>query len=130
MSKFALNEIELIKGKQTFNKLLVDDIAPFDSFTEELEEQYESELASIYYRMEAVANLQSLPKDKFRELKGGKGDVKEYEFKSKHLRVYAIHQKDGKIVVMGGYKNSQDKDIITFRALKKQYIESLNDKKK
>lgn len=130
MSKFALKEIELIKGKQTFNKLLVDDIAPFDSFTEELEEQYESELASIYYRMEAVANLQSLPKDKFRELKGGKGDVKEYEFKSKHLRVYAIHQKDGKIVVMGGYKNSQDKDIITFRALKKQYIESLNDKKK
>ena len=130
MSKFALKEIELIKGKQTFNKLLVDDIAPFDRFTEELEEQYESELASIFYRMEAVANLQSLPKDKFRELKGGKGEVKEYEFKSKHLRVYAIHQKDGKIVVMGGYKNSQDKDIITFRALKKQYVESLNDKKK
>ena len=25
---------------------------------------------------------------------------------------------------------SQDKDIVTFRALKKQYIESLNDKKK
>ena len=95
-----------------------------------MEEQYKSELGSIYYRMEAVANLQLLPKDKFRELKGGKGDVKEYEFKSKHLRVYAIHQKDGKIVVMGGYKNSQDKDIVTFRALKKQYIESLNDKKK
>nr|WP_302828664.1 hypothetical protein [uncultured Bacteroides sp.] len=128
MSKFALEKIELIKGRQTFNKLLVDGKAPFDSFTEELEEQYESELGSIYYRMEAVANLQSLPKDKFRELKGGKGDVKEYEFKSKHLRVYAIHQKDGKIVVMGGYKNSQDKDITTFRALKKQYIDSLNTK--
>lgn len=130
MSKFALKEMELIKGRQTFNKLLVDGTAPFDCFTEGLEEQYESELGSIYYRMEAVANLQSLPKDKFRELKGGKGDVKEYEFKSKHLRVYAIHQKDGKIVVMGGYKNSQDKDIATFRALKKQYIESLNNKKK
>ena len=130
MSKFALEKMELIGGKQIFNKLLVDGKAPFDCFTEELEEQYKSELGSIYYRMEAVANLQLLPKDKFRELKGGKGDVKEYEFKSKHLRVYAIHQKDGKIVVMGGYKNSQDKDIVTFRALKKQYIESLNDKKK
>ncbi len=120
--------MELIKGRQTFSKLLVDGEAPFDRFTEELEEQYESELGSIYYRMEAVANLQLLPKEKFRELKGGKGDVKEYEFKSKHLRVYAIQQKDGKIVVMGGYKNSQDKDLTAFRALKKQYIESLNNK--
>ena len=73
MSKFALEKMELIKGKQIFNKLLVDGKAPFDCFTEELEEQYKSELGSIYYRMEAVANLQLLPKDKFRELKGGKG---------------------------------------------------------
>lgn len=119
MSKFALKKIDFIKGKQIFNKLLVDGVAPFDRFTEELEKQYEDELGAIYYRMEAVVNLQSLPKDKFRELKGAKGGVKEYEFKSKHLRVYAIHQKDGKIVVMGGYKNSQDKDISTFRSLKK-----------
>lgn len=125
MSKFALEKIDLIKGKQVFNKLLVDGVAPFDRFTEELEEQYKNELGAIYYLMEEVANLQSLPKTKFRELKGGKGDVKEYEFKSKHLRVYAIHQKNGKIVVMGGYKNSQDKDISAFRSLKKQYIESL-----
>ena len=75
--------------------------------------------------MESVSQLKPLPKTKFRELKGNKDKVKEYEFKSKHLRIYAIQQKNGKIVIMGGYKNTQTKDINTFRALKMQYLNSL-----
>lgn len=125
MSKFVLEDIENIRGKQIFSKLTIDGICQFDNFVNELEEQYETELDAINYYMEAVANLKSLPETKFRELKGRKGNVKEYEFKSKHLRVYAIQQKGGKIVVLGGYKNAQDKDLVLFRAIKKKYLNSL-----
>ena len=39
MSKFALQNIEAVQGKQTFEKLLVDGVAPFDTFEQGLEEQ-------------------------------------------------------------------------------------------
>ena len=126
MSTFAVEIIEAIKGKQTFYKLLVDGKAPIDEFEAGLVGQYETELESIYFYMEAVANLRPLPKTKFRELKGVKGNNKEYEFKTKHLRVYAIkHPDSGKVIVMGGYKNTQDKDINSFRALKQNYLNSI-----
>ena len=48
--------------------------------------------------------------------------VKEYEFKSRYLRSYAIKTSKGKIVVLCGYKNRQKKDIRTFRSLKKRYL--------
>lgn len=125
MSTFATEDIEYIKGIQVFSKLIVDGKAPYDTFVDNLEENYKSELAAIEYYMEAVSQLKSLPDTKFRELKGYKDNVKEYEFKSKHLRIYAIQQKNGKIIVMGGYKNTQKKDINAFRTLKKQYLNSL-----
>ena len=126
MSTFAVEEIEAIRGKQTFYKLLVDGKAPIDEFEEQLESKYESEMSSMYFYMEQVANLRSLPDTKFRELKGSKEGVKEYEFKTKNLRLYVTkHPESGKIVVMGGYKNSQKKDINSFRNLKKNYLESL-----
>ena len=127
MSKFALEEIDSIRGKQIFSKLIMDGICLFDEFASKLEEQYKSELDAIGYYMEAVANLQSLPDTKFRELKGGKGDVKEYEFKSRHFRVYVMQQKGGKIIVIGGYKNNQSKDILSFRSIKKQFLDSFKD---
>ncbi len=125
MRNFAVQKIDIIKGKVVFNKLIVDGVSLLDEFENSLEEQYESEMQSIYLYMEEVANLRSLPKSKFRELKDVKGDVKEYEFKSKHLRVYAIKQSNCKLIVMCGYKNTQDRDIIKFRSLKTRYISSL-----
>ena len=64
------------------------------------------------------------------EIKLKQNQVKEYEFKSKHLRVYAIQQINGKIIVLGGFKNNQKEDINKFRSLKKQYLDSLVLKKK
>lgn len=126
MSTFAVEKIEAIKGKQTFYKLLVNGCSPIDEFEKGLESIYEAEMDSIYLYMEMVANMRSLPEKKFRELKGFKGKYKEYEFKSKHLRVYAVqHPESGKIVVMGGYKNTQKKDINTFRSIKEKYYNSI-----
>lgn len=125
MVKYTLVRMEQIRGQQVFDKLVVDGVAPFDSFINELEESFRSEVKSMYAYMDAVANLQSLPKTKFHPYSDGKDGVREYEFKTKHLRVYAIEQKGGKIIVLGGKKANQVKDQVEFRRLKKGYIESL-----
>jgi hypothetical protein len=72
--------------------------------------------------MEFVANGISLPASKFKDITPKKQIVKEYEFKSRHLRLYAIKTSKGKIVVLCGYKNKQNRDIRTFRSIKKRYL--------
>ena len=73
-----------------------------------------------------VANLHTLPNTKLRNLTPDKELIKEYELKTKHLRVYFIHlEKTGKIILIGGYKKEQTKDIDQFRSLKKQYLDYL-----
>lgn len=126
MSKFALNKIEVIKGKQSFFDLEVNGVGQFDSFSNNVEKQYKSELITLISRMDLVANLNRLPKEKFRDITPKKQGVKEYEFKTKHLRLYAIHiEKTGKVIVLGGHKNTQKADIKSFRSLKSQFINSL-----
>ncbi len=51
--------------------------------------------------------------------------LKEYEFKSKHLRIYVMKVKHGKLVVLGGTKNAQKKEIKRFRSIKKDYKEAM-----
>lgn len=127
MPIFELENIEAVLGSQKFDKLIVDGKCLIDDFIDSLEAQYETEMDSIYAYMNMVANLQTLPYNKFHPLDENNNDgYSEYEFKTKHLRVYVIAQPGGKIVVMGGCKNSQKKDIISFRALKRQYIDSIN----
>jgi putative component of toxin-antitoxin plasmid stabilization module len=130
MSKFALEKIKAIKGKQSFYDLKINEVGQFESFSNELEEQYKSELLTLNARMDLVANLNRLPKEKFRDITPKKQTVKEYEFKTKHLRLYAIHiEKTGKVIVLGGYKNTQKSDIPSFRSLKSQFLKSLEDDK-
>lgn len=125
MPKFALEKIEAIKGKQEFDKLIVDGKCPFDEFEEGLETQYKSELKGIYNSMQSIADLRTLPRKKFHFYDGGENGVREFEFKSKNLRVYGITKPNGKIVITGGTKANQDKDSSIFRRLKNQYIASL-----
>lgn len=91
-----------------------------------MESQYKSELGTLYAYMERVANSESMPVRKFRDLTPSQETVKEYEIKTKNLRVYLIKRKGGKIVVLGGYKNTQKNDLRKFRSLKKQYLQSIS----
>ncbi len=127
MAKFSLKLIDSIEGKQKFYKLIQNDVCPFDNFQIEIENSnYLSELLTIYAYMEMVSNLKTLPNTKFRDITPDKSLVKEYEIKSKHLRIYLFHEeKTGKIIVCGGYKKSQKSDIKHFRNLKKSYLQSL-----
>ncbi len=123
MRIFATEIIDSIKGKQVFEKLLVDGICLLDEFEKAIKDnpQYTSELKTLFAYMDFVANGISLPQTKFREIKGDKINTKRYELKSKHLRVYLLNQPGGKMVVMGGYKNTQETDIRQFNSIVKEF---------
>ena len=127
MVKYSLNKITEINGTQNIFKLEINKKCQFDEFESEVisQGQYEDEISSIYSLMEDVANNKLLPKTKFRDITLSKKDKnKEYEFKTKHLRVYAVKTESGKVVVLGGYKNAQKKDIAKFRNIKQNYLKN------
>lgn len=128
MSKFVLNDVETVKGKQSFKKLSIDGRCPFDEFEEEMCKNFQSEVESIYAVMNNVANLKAVPTKRFHFYDDAKGGHREFEFKSRHLRVYGITIEDGKLIILGGTKAKQKKDESSFRNLKKQYLESLKSK--
>ena len=130
MPLFSLRRLELVKGKQQFYNLFKNNTCVFEEFCRNIEndERYLSELRTIFAYMEMVANLQMLPQQKMRDLTPKNDKIKEYELKTKHLRVYFIHQENiGKIIILGGFKTTQPKDISKFRALKKEYINNLKN---
>ena len=128
MAKFALQRIEAIKAKQEIDELFVDGQGQWECFKEEINKQhadYSSELIKMLDYIAYAANGNSLPDTKFKDVTPEKESVKEYEFKSKHLRVYAIKKLNGKIIILGGLKTTQKADFKRFRSLKKQYLNSL-----
>ena len=130
MHIFALEKIDAIKGKQEFLKLKVDNKCLFDEFENSLESRYKSELIGIYSCMQEVANLKSVPETKFHfydNNKKRKDGIREFEFKSKHLRVYGITQPNGKIIITGGTKAKQKDDQNEFRRLKNLYLRAKNN---
>ncbi len=125
MSKLKIEKIDAIKGKQEIFQLVIDDVKQFDAFCDDIDSsggQYAGECKKIATILERVANLDSLPKNKFRVISKSGEDAKEYEVKSKHLRVYLISKEKGKIIILCGYKNTQPKDISKFRSLKNQFL--------
>ncbi|MBK9109065.1 MAG: hypothetical protein IPM92_12050 [Saprospiraceae bacterium] len=128
MPTFTLKEIESIQGSIKFYDLVIDGVNQQEAFKEsiKLNNQYMSEYKTILAYMDQLANLKTLPETKHRKLKGNKDTSTEYEFKSKHLRIYNYqHDGRGRVVVFWGLKTSQNQDLKTFRALKKSTIENL-----
>jgi len=130
MRIFVTETIDAIHGQQTFEKLFVDGVCHLDEFEAEIKSnaQLYSEYKTIFAYMDFVANGKTLPKTKFREIKGENIQTKRYEFKSKHLRIYVFNKPNGKIVVLAGYKLTQDKDIKHLNAIVKEYIISQQKK--
>jgi hypothetical protein len=126
MCRFVLNKIDAVKGEQVFEKLIINGICQFDEYEKEIKKNkvFVKELGQIYSLMNDVSNLKSLPRTKFHEL-SSKDKVKEYEFKTHNLRVYAIKKDNGKIIILGGYKNKQKKEINNFKAIKKSFLEAI-----
>ena len=124
MHIFSLKEIKIIIGKQKIFKLEIDGKYEFEEFVKLItfEMTYQKEIKTIYSRLDSIANLILLPSTKFRNITTDKSLVKEYEIKTRNLRVYLFHDEHkGKIIVCGGKKTSQKGNIKHFREIIKQY---------
>jgi hypothetical protein len=122
---FALKKIEAVLGKQVFYDLVINGVNQSDQFNKTIANnpQLLAEKRVILSYMNCISNLQLLPKNKFRDITPKKEDSKEYEIKTKHLRVYLFHlEKSGKIAALWGFKTSQKSDIERFRKMKKDYF--------
>lgn len=101
----------------------------WDEYQESLEAKYEGSFYGLLSIMNRDANMQPLSEGKFKDVTPHGELVKEYEIKYQYLRAYAIKIPNGKLILLGGYKNQQKNDFTQFRSLKKQYLESLKSKK-
>ena len=122
MSNFALKRIKAVKGQIKFAELFIDDIGQLTSFQEALGNKDQADLDSIFYYMERVSNSEILPHKQFKKVKINK-NTEVYCFKKGVLRVYAIKGDDGKIIVLGGFKNTQDEDYNLLGKLIPQFKE-------
>lgn len=125
MNKFALKFINEITGRIKIFVLLVNNHSEYEDFERKIETEgsYSSELVTIQTRLQDIADGKLLPKEKFRNITPKKELIKEYEIKTRHLRVYLFHEeKTGRVIVCGGKKITQQKDMNHFRLIKKEYF--------
>jgi len=125
MYNFALLKIPEIVGKLSFYKLSIDGKCEFDQFEKEIQKDgnLKRELLKIQTRLQEVAEGKTLPPNKFKDITPKGELVKEYEIKSDHLRVYFFFESDeGRIIICGGKKTTQSKDIAHFQKIKKTYL--------
>ena len=123
MPTFVMERVEAINAREGVYQLIVDEARPLENFEYQfINRNYLSEYRTILKYIEYAANGGTLPKTKLRVLQGSSGAV-EYEFKSKHLRLYAIQQLGRKLILFIGRKHTQAKDIRSFRLIKKHYLD-------
>ncbi len=126
MPRFALKTF--VKDQRKVDKLVIDGRCPIDEFFDILlkDKKLKNTASTIYRYIEYYAEGNNPPPKKFKALRTDKNDqIKEYEFRGGNIRIYCIKQKNGIILVLGGYRRNQPKDLNRLRNLKKQYLNSL-----
>lgn len=110
---YEIKDCDLVNNRNgyTFKKMYINGVCQFDDFYEEVyasKNEYKN-LVAIMALMQCFSDI-LLPKEKFRQIKDiGRNDV--YEFKKKGLRVYVLLCKPDVVIILGGYKKDQKKDI-------------------
>ena len=125
MTIFTLAKVEAFETSSTVWKLLRNGRCFVDEFREEvkkdknLREEWLEMIATIH----DAASGKLLPQKRFKKLKLAKSFVfQAYEAKSFSLRLYMITEhKIGKILVCGGRKKTQIKDIERLKRIIKEY---------
>lgn len=123
MSTFAVELLESVRknGKLRFYSLIKDGNNLFDSFFNEVsqDKRHKTDLIRIISTMDYVAETDAImPKEKVNSIKDG-DRVVGLEFKKNDLRVYCLKLEPNVVVIMGGYKKNQNKDLNTIKQLLK-----------
>ena len=110
---YEIKDCDLVNNRNgyTFKKMYINGVCQFDDFYEEVyasKNEYKN-LVAIMALMQCFSDI-LLPKEKFRQIKDlDRNDI--YEFKKKGLRVYVLLCKPDVVIILGGYKKNQKKDI-------------------
>jgi len=128
MTKFELLEVSQVNGKTPFLKLVVDGICQFDEFYKEYiaNGNFVSRLKACFQIMNYVSDGHLIPAGKFRIIENpDPKSVQEYEIKKDEIRIYTIKIDKDFVIVFCAYKSKkQGKDILTFRSMKKEFLNS------
>lgn len=98
----------------------------FAAFVEDIKREgtHGAELAKAISFVERACSMQRMPKTKWRELHDPALPCKLYEAKSNIIRIYLFHlEHKGRVIVMAGKKDDQEKDIRRFKRIVKEYLE-------
>jgi len=124
MSTFDVRRLEQVaEGTVKFFKLLENGRCPFDEFCETIQREgnLNGYLRQIFLIMDRVATERPISEGMIRPLKGGIKN--EFEFRKGPLRVYFIKDPQGHIVISGGKKTAQKKDIPVFQGINKRFTD-------
>lgn len=134
MISFEVKQIPEFETKQKVNKLIRNGKCLIDDFRDEIkkDKNIEPELDELVATVEDVANGKMVPKNQYRKLHlSSKLQYSAFEVKSKHLRLYLIHERDtGQIHILGGKKGDQDEDIKRVEKIIKEYSTFKQSQKK
>ncbi len=115
MYEYTTQPFDLVNNfRYKFHKLYINGKCQIDGFIEDVEKSSSKKdkgsLKSIFNYMDNFSDNLRLPSSKFRHIEiANRYDV--FEFKKDAVRVYVILQRPDVFIVLGGYKNNQDKDI-------------------
>jgi len=125
MNKYYIKEIQEVSGVNKIYKLLINGKCEFDEFINKIRSDgtYTNELDQIQAHLEDIGNNNPIPHNKFKELqRDTKDNVKDFELRTNHLRVYIIREKQrDKLIILAGKKTTQKTDIKRLRKIKKDY---------
>lgn len=126
MKKFSLVLSNHIVGTTKINvfELHKNGKSLFKPFVEEIERTGNlfDKLAGAIRIIEETSNLIRYPKGKFREIKDHNLECKVFEAKSGIIRLYLFHEeKTGRIIITGGLKDNQKKEIKSILKIIKEY---------
>jgi len=126
MPTFAVERLSEISHELEISQLRVDGVGAMDEFIKKFAVgNTRKDVIRITSTMEQVSKRLSMPYTKWHPLKGSAGTVREYEAKAGDLRLYAVQIHPGYIIVLGGTKGNQDRDIRRLRSLKDSYLKAL-----
>jgi len=124
MPIFTIENVPEFGTHQKVNKLWRNGKCLVNQFIEEVNQDVNlaHELLELYATLEDVANVKRVPPNQYKKLHLGKLKYAAFELKSKHLRLYLIHESGtGQILIIGGKKGTQDQDIERLEKIIKEY---------
>jgi len=125
MCIFAAEKIKTICGKtHPFKKLYYNGLCYFEKFEEKLEDKrLIKEYKQIITYIDQYSEGVNLPANKRRVINCSEiKNAQLWEFKKGSIRIYYFEYESENIIVSGGYKKDQKRDIDRFVSIVKKYF--------